>query len=121
MLAQRLDPCHAVLHIVGFYYGAEPEQKAGVPRRSYTQWEYFRATSQEHSKPTYVFIARPDCCFDSEPLQGEEERRLQLEYRGLLKSRQEIYYEFSTPEELRELIHRAEELRALVGTRRAKA
>ena len=111
MLAQRLDPCDAVVHIVGFYYGAEPDRAQGVPRRSYTQWEYFRATTGERPKPTFVFLARPECHFDSTPKEDEAKTRLQLKYRDFLKSRGTVYYEFSTPAELRELIHRADELR----------
>ena len=26
-LARRLDPCDAIIHLVGFYYGAEPPQR----------------------------------------------------------------------------------------------
>jgi hypothetical protein len=44
LLARRLDPCDAVIHLVGFYYGGEPETLPDTPRRSWTQWEYYRAT-----------------------------------------------------------------------------
>ena len=117
MLARLLDPCQALVHIVGFYYGGEPHPETNIPRRSYTQWEYHRAVSGDHPKPTYVFLAREDCRFDSFPREDEEKRLLQLRHRQEIKSRQNIYYEFSSQEELRELIHRTEDLRACLRNR----
>jgi hypothetical protein len=39
-LQQVLDPCDAMVDIVGFHYGGEPNPMPGIPRRSWTQWEY---------------------------------------------------------------------------------
>jgi protein-tyrosine-phosphatase len=32
-----------------------------IPRRSWTQWEYYRAVEGEHLKPVYRFLARENC------------------------------------------------------------
>jgi len=41
MLRDLIGRCDAVIHLVGFYYGAEPPQRpVSKPRRSYTQIEY---------------------------------------------------------------------------------
>jgi hypothetical protein len=86
LLARRLDPC--------------------------TQWEYYRATQGERHKPVYRFLARENCQFDAQPTEDEEKQRLQREHRERLKTPGgPIYYEFSTPEELRVLILGIDELR----------
>lgn len=120
MLADRLDPCDAVLHIVGFTYGGEPKHETGRPRRSYTQWEYHRAFHGRQPKPIYVFLAREDCYFDESEPEEQEKQCLQREHREHLQQTGRVYYEFSTKEELRDLIHRSDELRALVGPRMAR-
>src|SRR5271169_21057 len=53
LLPRRLDPCDAVIHLVGFYYGGEPNVPPDTPRRSWTQWEYYRATLGAPPKPVY--------------------------------------------------------------------
>ena len=41
MLRDLIGRCDAVIHLAGFYYGAEPPQRPpGQRRRSYTQIEY---------------------------------------------------------------------------------
>src|SRR5687768_9527095 len=56
MLRQRLRDADAVIHIVGFRLGAEPnERPAYKPRRSYTQMEFDIAHEME--KPVYVFLS----------------------------------------------------------------
>lgn len=105
LLARRLDPCDAVIHLVGFFYGGEPDQNPDIPRRSWTQWEYYRATEGEHPKPVYRFLAREDCAFDARPDEDAEKERLQREHRERLRiPGGPIYYEFSTAQELRERI-----------------
>jgi len=112
MLARQLDPCDAVLHIAGFRYGGEPRPEPNIPRHSYTQWEYHRAISAQPPKQVYVFVARENCPFDPSPPESEENRILQLKHRDEIKSRKNIYHEFSSHEELRERIHRIPELRS---------
>src|SRR5262245_16850700 len=113
MLARLLDPCDAVLHIVGFRYGAEPRPEPGQPRRSHTQWEYHRALDAR--KPLYVFLASKDCPFDPSEPEDEERQGMQREHRIRFQEAPTIYYEFSSKGQLRDRIHRCEELRALVG------
>jgi hypothetical protein len=121
LLARRLDPCDAIIHLVGFYYGGEPKALPDTPRRSWTQWEYYRATQGERHKPVYRFLARENCHFDAQPTEDAEKQRLQREHREHLRTPGgPIYYEFSTPEELRVLILSIDELRELVRPRRAR-
>jgi hypothetical protein len=121
LLARRLEPCDAIVHLVGFYYGGEPNAPPDTPRRSWTQWEYYRAVQGEGHKPVYRFLARENCHFDAQPTEDEERQRLQLEHRDHLRTLSgPIYYEFSTPEELRVLILSIDELRELVRPRRAR-
>jgi hypothetical protein len=35
LLARRFDPCDAIIHLVGFYYGGEPKAPPDTPRRSW--------------------------------------------------------------------------------------
>ena len=118
LLARRLDPCDAVIHLVGFHYGGEPNPTSDLPRRSWTQWEYYRTTESEHPKSVYRFLAREDCAFDARPDEDAERQRLQHEHRRrLMAPGGPIYYEFSTPQELQELILKIDELRELVRVR----
>ena len=120
VLAARLDPCDAMIHIVGPSYGTEPPPSPGRPRRSYTQWEYYRAFEGPQKKPTYVFLARPDCPFDTKEPEDAEKQHLQNQHTDYVKQTGRIYYEFSTKEELRERIHRSDPLRALIAPRLAR-
>ena len=86
LLARRLDPCDAIIHLVGFYYGGEPKAPPDTPRRSWTQWEYYRATQGERHKPVYRFLARENCHFDAQPTEDAEKQRLQREHREHLKN-----------------------------------
>src|SRR6202043_2528025 len=86
LLARRLDPCDAIVHLVGFYYGGEPSAPPDAPRRSWTQWEYYRAAGSDPPKPMYRFLARENCHFDAQPAEDGEKQRLQSEHRKLLKT-----------------------------------
>jgi hypothetical protein len=92
-----------------------------APRRSWTQWEYYRAIQGEPPKPVYRFLARECCKFDARPTEDVEKQRLQREHRERLRTPGgPIYYEFSTREELRILILSIDELREVVRARRAR-
>lgn len=57
MLRRKLEEADAVIHIVGFRFGAEPNQRPPeAPRRSYTQMEFDLARAL--GKPVYVFLAQ---------------------------------------------------------------
>jgi hypothetical protein len=121
LLGRRLDPCDAVIDLVGFHYGGEPNLIPDLPRRSWTQWEYYRATEGEHPKPVYRFLAREDCAFDARPDEDAERQRLRHEHRQrLMAPGGPIYHEFSTPEQLLERILSIDELRELVRPRRVR-
>src|SRR5438046_838469 len=54
MLRRKLHD--AVVHIVGFRFGTERnERPAGIPRRSYTQMEFDIA--REMQKPAFIFLS----------------------------------------------------------------
>src|SRR4029078_4684811 len=56
MLRRRISDADAVIHIVGFRFGAEPaDRPADMPRRSYTQMEY--DVARELGKPVFVFLS----------------------------------------------------------------
>jgi hypothetical protein len=79
-LRSLIAPCDAVIHLAGFYYGAEPSQRpSGEPRRSYTQIEY--DVARELRNPLFLFLAAENCGFDDSPEQSEKERTLQLAHR----------------------------------------
>jgi len=59
MLHQLIGRCDAVIHLAGFYYGAEPPQRPPeAARRSYTQLEY--DVARQLGKPIYLFLATED-------------------------------------------------------------
>src|SRR5258707_775743 len=86
VLHDLIDRCDAVIHLAGFYYGAEPPQRpVGKPRRSYTQIEY--DVARELGKPIYLFLATKDCKTEilklSERDRPEETERLAAVFRWL--------------------------------------
>lgn len=57
MLRGKISDCQALIHLVGFRYGAEPDPATlppGTPRRSYTQMEYHLA--RELGLRVYTFL-----------------------------------------------------------------
>ncbi len=116
--ANTIATCKAVIHLSGRMYGAEPlsvaEGSAGEgarPRRSYTQLEYNVAVAS--GKPVYVFLAtdifyeeaqnRPDPAAPL-PVEDADKQRLQQEHCSALRHGNNLWYEFSTLAELRQLV-----------------
>jgi hypothetical protein len=105
MLRDKIAPCDGVIHLAGLFYGFEPTNApAGEQRRSYTQLEY--ELGKELNRQVFRFIARPDYAPDQPFAQTDELRNLQLRHRERLTTGNELYYEFSTPAELRQLLDR---------------
>ena len=131
MLRERLDPCDAVIHLAGFFYGFEPTNRPeGEIRRSYTQLEYELA--KEHKRQVFRFIAREGFQADQTleqikqqllveipgltPDQFEQHCQLQINHRQRLMqgnepwsatsrtTGNELYYEFSNRTELQSLL-----------------
>lgn len=120
MLRDKLAPCDAVIHLAGTFYGFEPTNiPAGERRRSYTQLEY--DLGRELQRQVFRFIARagdpPSGYTPDQPIdQTDEQRDLQRQHRERLTrgsepysatsrtTGNELYYEFSTPDELRKLL-----------------
>jgi Domain of unknown function (DUF4062) len=99
MLRDLIGRCDAVIHLAGFYYGAEPPQRPqGQRRRSYTQIEY--DVARELKKPLYLFLAAENCEPDKLFKQSDEEKELQLTHRGVIEECGDIYYRFAGREEL---------------------
>ncbi len=91
---KKIEECQALIHLVGWRYGAEPDPDAlppGTPRRSYTQLEYHvgRRLQTDLGDPrfrVYVFLCPQGFPFDPEPeAEPEEKRALQIEHRRLLE------------------------------------
>ncbi len=124
MLRTKLETCDAVVHLAGFYYGAEPQPvlEGSPDRRSFTQMEYEIAV--ELGLPCYVFLCGEKFPFDEHEPEPEDKRALQLAHRGRLLERDELYYEFETREDLnsrtRELQLSVEGLREELAKERAR-
>jgi len=87
MLRRRISDADAVIHIVGFRFGAEPpDRPADMPRRSYTQMEYDIA--EKLGKPVFRFLATDDCPVDNphDPPEDDERTALQRAYRTQIES-----------------------------------
>ena len=99
MLRQLIGRCDAVIHLAGFYYGAEPRQRpASEPSRSYTQIEY--DVARELGKPIYLFLATEECATDKAFTQTDEEKGLQIAHRQAIETCGDIYYSFTSTEEV---------------------
>ncbi len=99
MLRTKLETCNAVVHLAGFYYGAEPQPVLpGPDRRSFTQMEY--EIAMELKLPCYVFLCGKDFPFDTHDPEPEDKQQLQIAHRERLLKRDELFYEFASPEEL---------------------
>jgi nucleoside phosphorylase len=105
MLRRRLHDCDAVIHLVGFRFGAEP-LPASAPRRSYTQMEFHIA--REMGKPIYVFLSNEASLRDppkTDELPEEAELvALQLAHRQVVQSTNHLYYVFRDKAELCRLV-----------------
>ena len=103
MLQAKVKQCDALLHIVGFRYGAEPETRGpGELRRSYTQMEYDAAEALK--KRIFLFMLEEGYPFDVPPGGPEDEvrRQLQLAHREALKRSGRVYSVIATEAALRE-------------------
>ena len=123
MLRAKISTCNALVHLAGFYYGAEPQPVLpGPDRRSFTQMEY--EIAMELKLPCYVFLCGKNFPFDSHEPEPEEKQQLQLDHRARLLQRDELFYEFASPEELstrtRELQLSVEGLRAELAKERGR-
>lgn len=113
MLRKTLKDCHAVVHIVGRVYGAEPSQRdAEEPRRSYTQMEY--EIARELKKKVYVFICGDGFNYDPHEAESPELFELQDAHRRRLLGSDHVFYTVETREDLsnrvRELRDQLEQL-----------
>lgn len=123
MLRTKISTCNAVVHLAGFYYGAEPQPVLpGPDRRSFTQMEY--EIAMELKLPCYVFLCGKNFPFDPHDPEPEDKQQLQLAHRERLLQRDELFYEFASPEELanrtRELQLSVENLRKELAKERGR-
>ena len=107
MLRRRLQDSDAVIHIVGFRFGAEPNQRpAEAPRRSYTQMEF--DVAREMQKPLYVFVSTGTSVRDEskpdEKTEDSETTALQLAHREAVQKTNHLYYFFKGKAELCKLV-----------------
>lgn len=103
MLRKKLSEADAVIHIVGFRYGAEPQQRPdGKPRRSYTQMEYDIALAL--NKPVYRFLSADATVRDpakpKEKAEDPETAALQLAHREAVQRSDNLYYFFKDKDDL---------------------
>ncbi|MEZ5384094.1 MAG: tetratricopeptide repeat protein [Prosthecobacter sp.] len=79
MLRGKISDCQALIHLVGFRYGAEPDPSSlppGTPRRSYTQMEYHLA--RELGLRVYTFLLPETYSFDV-PAKADTSEQIQLQ------------------------------------------
>src|SRR5689334_10023759 len=106
MLRQKLSEADAVIHIVGFRYGAEPHARpVDAARRSYTQMEYDIA--RELNKPVYVFLSENaglrDAAKPDEQPEDADLSTLQEAHRDAIRGIDHLYYVFKDKDQLRQL------------------
>lgn len=107
ILNTTIADCDAVICLVGFVYGQEPGRfDFGERRRSYSQMEYDIA--KRRHKPLYVFIATPLCQLDDQPYEDKKKEELQHEFREEILRNEEIFYDFSS---VNELVSRVSEIK----------
>lgn len=99
MLRRRINDADAVIHIVGFRFGAEPKDRpADKPRRSYTQMELDIA--RELEKPVYVFLSSDATIADALDTDDAETSALQLAHRHMIEDTNSLFYFFNDKAEL---------------------
>lgn len=99
MLRRRINDADAVIHIVGFRFGAEPKDRpADKLRRSYTQMEYDIA--RELKKPLYVFLSSDATIADALGTDDADATALQLAHRQAIQDDKPLYYFFKDKAEL---------------------
>ena len=99
MLRVRIAGCHAVVHVAGEYFGAEPSERGPEdPRRSYTQMEYDLA--RELKKPVYVFICGEGFPYDPHEPEDPEKQELQRQHRVRLQAGDHLYYPVTSRDDL---------------------
>jgi hypothetical protein len=104
-LRDRISGCDAMIHIAGLAYGGEPRNRpSDQSRRSYTQMEFHIA--DELNVPTYVFVTSDGFLTDQPISEPDELANLQLAHRRYLQSRDHDWREFSSCEELLDLVSR---------------
>lgn len=107
MLRRKLHEADAAIHVVGFRFGAEPDQATpNDTRRSYTQIEFDIA--RELGKPVYVFLSK-DASVRDVPKRDElpedaQAIALQLAHRDAVQRGDHRYDFFQDLAELRRLI-----------------
>ncbi len=93
MLRGKIGDCQALIHLVGFRYGAEPDPATlppDTPRRSYTQMEYHLA--RELGLRVYTFLLPETYPFDL-PAKADtpEQTQLQAAHRALIQNSPHVY------------------------------
>lgn len=104
MLRTRIAACHAVMHLAGVLYGAEPQERnPDELRRSYTQLEYDIA--RELGKPIYVFVCGDGFPYDEHTPEDSERRALQQSHRDQLQAGDHLFTPVGTRDELALRVH----------------
>jgi Domain of unknown function (DUF4062) len=113
-LEQYIATCDRVIALVGDGYGWEPDpvMVSGLPRRSYSQWEYFFAQGErlfgQQQRPidTYVYFASPEFLATHHILQESDAAERQRAFVRQLRQSGKDWNEFSSTNELRALVLR---------------
>jgi hypothetical protein len=99
LLRDKIDPCDAVICLIGHAYGAEPSTPLdGQSRRSFIQLEHDFA--REKSIPVYLYLTTDAIPPDQPISEADELRRLQLTYRSEV-TRDRNWRSFANADQLR--------------------
>lgn len=101
-LREKIAACHAVIHVAGIAYGAEPVERqtdeSDTRRHSFTQMEYDIARAL--GKPVYVFVCGEDFPYDKHEPEDIERHALQQAHRERLLGTDHEYTLVTSREEL---------------------
>ncbi len=104
MLRAKISDCHAVVHLAGEVYGAEPQERnPNDPRRSYTQLEYDIA--RELNKPVYLFVCGEGFPYDQHEPEDDDRRALQQAHRAALQAGDQLFTPVTTRDALAVRVH----------------
>lgn len=125
MLRRWIDPCQAVIHIVGRDYGGEPDP-ASLPetqaRRSWTQLEYDYAIEQ--NKKLYVIVCDDSFPYDESTPEPDDKRELQQAHRQAVLNGEYLWNQVTSEDDLKNAVLRMklplEELRAELRRRQVR-
>lgn len=121
LLRRWIDPCQAVIHLVGRDNGGA-SLPTGQPRRSWTQYEHDYAIEQ--NKKLYVIVCDESFPYDEAAPQPDDKRELQEVHRETVLKCEFLWIQVTSEEELEDAVIRMklplDEVQAELRTRQLR-